>query len=154
MAKKVFYFSRSGNSKRIAEKITAKLNCGMTEITDDVSWKGIFGYMRGGYYSITGKTTRIELTPATDVKEQDAVILVVPLWAGNVAPAGYSFLIKEKDNIKKLFMLIDNDGSDVDKTFAKLEKRVGKIDNKYGVTKHKNNEDEVIENLCRDAADF
>ena len=148
MKTSVIYFSRTGNSKRIADKIASKLDCQTTELTDDVSWKGIWGWLKGGLYSLNGKTTNVKLSPETEVGEMDTIILVVPLWAGNVAPAGYSFLMKEIKSIKRLFVVIDNDGSDVGKTFSKLEATVGALENKYGITKQSKNEDEVIGKIC------
>lgn len=150
MINKVLYFSRSGNSKRIAEKIAEKLGCTTIEITDNVSWKGFFGFMKGGFYSINQKLTGIKLENDYNVSEADNIVLVVPLWAGNTAPAGYSFLMKEMKNIKNLYMVICNDGSDFDKAYTKLQKMVGNIKNKYGITKNKGNEDSVIDNICRD----
>jgi len=148
MNNKVLYFSRSGNSKRIAEKTAQKLGCETVEITDDVSWKGIFGFIKGGYYSINQKITGVSVENDYNVADADNIVLVVPLWAGNTAPAGYSFLLKEMKNIKKLHMVICNDGSDFDKAYKKLESMVGNIKNKYGITKNKGNEDSVIDNIC------
>ncbi len=61
MNNKVVYFSRSGNSKRVAGKIAEKLDCGKVELTDNVSWKGIFGFFKGGFYSLNQKITEISL---------------------------------------------------------------------------------------------
>lgn len=150
MNNKVLYFSRSGNAKRIAEKTAKKLGCETLEITDNVSWKGFFGFMKGGFYSINQKITEVSIENDYNVSEADTIVLVVPLWAGNTAPAGYSFLLKEMKNIKKLYMVICNDGSDFVKAYAKLETMVGNIKNKYGITKNKGNEDSVIDNICLD----
>lgn len=150
MENKVLFFTRSGNSKRIAEKAAEKLGCEALEITDDVSWKGFFGFIKGGFYSINQKITRVLVENDYNVSEADAIVLVVPLWAGNSAPAGYSFLLKEMKNIKKLYMVICNDGSDVEKAYNKLENMVGNIKNKYSISKNKGNEDEVINDICRD----
>jgi flavodoxin len=42
MELQVVYFTRTGNSKRVAEKIAKKLNVSIIEIKDNKSWKGIF----------------------------------------------------------------------------------------------------------------
>lgn len=147
---KVIYFSRSGNSERIAGKISKELDCSKIRMTDDVSWKGILGWIKGGFYSLNGKKTNIQFEDKLDTETLDTVILVVPLWAGNTAPAGYSFLDKYKGDIKKLYMVICNDGSSTDKAFNKLEGSYGTIENKYGITKSLNNEDSVINNLIND----
>lgn len=148
MKNTVLYFSRSGVSKRIAGKVAKKLDCKTIEITDDVSWKGIFGFMKGGFYSLNKKITKVSLENDYNPAEADNIILVVPLWAGGTAPAGYSFLQKEIGNIKKLYLVVSSDGSAPDKAFLKLEEMVGPIKNKYGIIKSKKNEDDVVNSIC------
>ncbi len=80
--------------------------------------------------------------------DADNIILVVPLWAGGTAPAGYSFLLKEFKNISNLFVVICSDGTDAGKAYTKLEAMVGKIKNKYGIVKSQNNEDKTIDEIC------
>ena len=146
----VFFFSRTGNSERIAKKISEKLGSPAIRLTDDVSWKGIIGWFRGGFYSIRGKSTNVSVEGGADVTAYDKVILVSPLWAGNTAPAGYSFLEGRMNDIRELCVVICNDGSDTDSAFTKLEEKVGKIKHKYGITKNKGNEDDVIARLVDD----
>ena len=148
MNNKVIYFSRSGNSKRVAEKIAGKLDCGTVELTDNISWKGIFGFFKGGFYSLTQKITEISLENDYSASNADNIILVVPLWAGGTAPAGYSFLLKEIKNISNLTIVICSDGTDAGKAYGKLEALVGEIKNKYGIVKSQKNEDEVINEIC------
>ena len=148
MTNKVLYFSRSGISRRIAGKVAQKLGCETIEITDDVSWKGIFGFMKGGYYSLSKKITNVTLEDDYRPSKTDNIVLVVPLWAGGIAPAGYSFLQKQIQNIKNLYLVVSSDGSEPDKTFLKLEAMVGPIKNKYGIVKSKKNEDDVVNSIC------
>jgi len=148
MKNKVLYFSRSGNSKRIADKVAKKIGCETIEITDNVSWKGIFGFVKGGYYSLHKKVTKISLENDYNPAEADNIILVVPLWAGGTAPAGYSFLQNEIGHIKNLYFIVSSDGSAPDKAFLKLEAMVGSIKNKYGIIKNKKNEDDVVNIVC------
>ncbi|MBC7960795.1 MAG: flavodoxin family protein, partial [Vallitaleaceae bacterium] len=42
---KVVYFSRTGNSKRVAEKIAQKIGSHVSVLTDDKNWKGLLGYI-------------------------------------------------------------------------------------------------------------
>jgi len=143
----VLYFSRSGNAKRIAEKTAEKLDCGTIEITDNISWKGLFGFMKGGYYSLNRKVTEVTVENDYDVSKADNIVLVVPLWAGLTAPAGYSFLLKEMKNIKNLHMVICSDGSEAAKAYGRLESLIGVINNKYEIIKNQKNEDSVINNI-------
>ncbi|MFO7611673.1 MAG: hypothetical protein R6W99_04185 [Clostridia bacterium] len=154
MTANVFYYSRTGNSRRIAGKIAGKLMCPLTEIIDARKWKGFFGYMAGGYYSMMGKTTSISYKPDADMVKIDTAILVVPLWAGNIAPAGLTMLQNEKGRIKKLFMVINSDGSGTGRAFEKLGPLTDASAGKYGITKKLNNEDEVVARLCADVKEL
>lgn len=153
MSNRVIYFSRSGKCKMVADKIAQELNCGTSEITDNVSWKGFFGFMRGGFYSLNQRLTQVTVEDGFEAKDADNIIFIVPLWAGGTAPAGYSYLKKEISNIKNLFMLICSDGTEATKAYAKLEEMVGPIKNKYGIVKSQHNETSVIKQICDAVSD-
>lgn len=58
---KIVYFTRTGTSKRVAEKITKLLSCGIVQIEDNINWKGFFGYLKAGFYSSTNRNVAIEI---------------------------------------------------------------------------------------------
>jgi len=77
---KVVYFTRTGVSKRVAEKIANKLSCELVQITDNMNWKGIFGFIRAGRYAMKEKAVKIEIHGSFGSSE--GLIVVTPLWAG------------------------------------------------------------------------
>ena len=85
MSRKVVYYTRSGYTKTVAEKIAQRLGCELVQVTDNGNWKGFLGFLRGGYYSSTGKD--VEITVHGKVDASDELIVVAPLWAGRVVPA-------------------------------------------------------------------
>lgn len=74
----VVYFSRTGNSKRIAEKIAGRLSTKAVRITDNVNWNGILGYLKYIFYMITKKEVNVTLDKKID--NYDELIVVTPLW--------------------------------------------------------------------------
>lgn len=104
---KVVYFTRTGNSKRIAEKIAEKLACEIIEITDNKNWKGIIGFIRGGYYSSTNKSVTIQFSKELD--SYDELVVVSPLWAGGIVPAIREFFKSVTND--KVNLVITSDGS-------------------------------------------
>jgi cobalamin biosynthesis protein CbiG len=86
----VVYFTRTNTSKRVAEKLAAYLHCPVVQITDHKNWSGLFGYIKAGFYSTVKKPVHIELLG--ECVEPDEYIVVTPLWAGGIAPAGVAFL--------------------------------------------------------------
>lgn len=80
----VAYFSRTGNSGRIAQKIAQKLSTDAIEVTDNMNWKGPIGYMRAGRCALNNKDVDISIHGKID---SDEFIVVTPLWAGKITPA-------------------------------------------------------------------
>ncbi len=73
MVYKVAYFTRTNTSKRVAEKIATALSCPCIQITDDKNWKGLFGYIKAGFYSSVHKSVAIEVHGT--VEDADEIIL-------------------------------------------------------------------------------
>lgn len=74
----VVYFSRTGNSKRIAEKIAGRLSTKAIRITDNVNWNGLLGYVKYIFYMITKK--EVDVTLDKKIDNYDELIVVTPLW--------------------------------------------------------------------------
>jgi hypothetical protein len=106
---KIVYFTRTGSCKRIADKISKRLNCDTVEITDDKNWKGFIGFFKAGYYTITNKNVNIELNGT--IEEKDSIIVVTPLWAGSIPPATRLFL--EGRNLNDINLVIVSSGSNI-----------------------------------------
>lgn len=86
---RVYYFTRTGDSEKIAASIAAQTGGSCFPIRDNKSWKGPVGFMRGGYYA-SGKKS----LPAAYEKPQegDTVYLCFPIWAGSFPPAVRTFI--------------------------------------------------------------
>jgi len=107
MIRKVVYFSRSGNAKRIAEKIANQLQLECIQILDHKNWNGFFGYMKAGFYSTANKNVKI--STSKDVGEYDELIVVTPLWAGSIANATRTFLSMHPR--EKIHLVVNSIGS-------------------------------------------
>jgi len=142
---RVCYFTLHGNSKRIAEKIAGRAGCGLSQITDDKNWKGVFGFLRGGFYAARSRMTNITVEPDIDFSEYDRVLIVGPVWAGNAVPAVYSILNREKANLHKIGLVLSSGGGETDPVFKRVENKLGAIAFKFGIPKDKVDEDAVAE---------
>jgi len=145
----VLYFTRTGNAKRIAQKISDRAGAELLEITDGKSWKGIFGFIKGGFYASTWRKTEAITSPVVDLSLFDKVVMVSPMWASNVAPAVFSLLMKEKDRLKQLHLVIKSDGAPAEASFLKLEEKLGKIDHQYSIVTRQDNEERVVNELVK-----
>jgi flavodoxin len=132
---KVVYFTRTGTSKRVAEKIANKLSYEAIQITDNKNWKGILGFIRGGYYASKNKNVDIKINGNLD--GADEIIVVTPLWAGGVSPAIKTFL--KTTSLNKIHLVVTSKGSNI--------KNPSGYKSVTDIVKSKNNEDVIISNL-------
>lgn len=139
----VLFFSRTGNSKRVATKIANSLGVKPLEITDDKNWHGIFGYLKGGYYASMNKSVTIKVSG--HFEEADQYVVISPLWAGGPAPSAREFL--KKVPIDKVNLVITCKGSNIESALAKYERRAGKLKACFGIVERLNNENQRIKEI-------
>jgi flavodoxin len=106
----VVYFSKTGNTRKIAEEISKKLNSDLDEITE-IKTRGFFGkWINGARESISGKSSKI--TYKKNPKNYDLIILGGPIWAWHLIPPIRAYLEQNKKNIKKLAFFVTFAGSE------------------------------------------
>jgi flavodoxin len=145
MKSAVLYFSRSGNSKRVAEKIADRLGVKSIEITDNKSWGGVLGWIKAGYYASFDKSVDIKVNGSIEGIEQ--FIVVSPTWAGGPALAVRQLL--KKIGSDKAYLVMTSDGSDFKNSLEKYEGKIGKLKGYFGIIKRLKNEEVIIEEIIR-----
>lgn len=85
----IYYFTRSGRSREIAEQLAGRYGVEAKRIEDGKNWEGPIGFLKAGFLSMKGKSL-----PATYPKppEGERFVLVFPIWADNFPPAVKTFL--------------------------------------------------------------
>lgn len=131
----VAYFTRTGTSNRVAKKLADKLSCETIQITDNINWNGIVGFIKGGYYSLLNKEVDINING--NIHTSAELILVCPLWFGKIVPATRTFLKKIPKN--KIHLVVTSNGST-------LNERLG-FKSVSDIVGTKKNEDIVINSL-------
>jgi flavodoxin len=87
----VVYYSRTGNTRLIAETIAEKLNADIDEIKDIRGRLGVFGFLRSGYEAIVGKPAEIQPLQK-NVEEYSLVIVGSPVWVGRLSSPVRAYL--------------------------------------------------------------
>jgi len=105
----VVYYTRTGNTKKMAEEIAAKLDADRDEIIDKTKRSGFFGWFRAGYHSVREKLTEIE-DMEKDPSNYDLIILGTPTWGGKMTPALRTYIIRYKDQLNKVAIFITSSG--------------------------------------------
>lgn len=121
----VVYYSRTGNTKRVAEDIAKGLNADMEEIVDTKKRSGLFGFI------IAGKDAT-QKKPA-DIKEMqknpagyDIVIIGTPVWAWTITPAVRAYAMKYGSSIKQAAFFCTAGKTTAGEIVGKLEEILGR----------------------------
>ena len=119
----VYYFTRTGRSKQVAEELADRYETKAQEIADDVNWQGAMGYLKAGYESFRKETRPARYNKPTADEE---LILVFPVWAVTFPPAVRSFL--EREGREKVICMPTSIGSKLKdrEGFIKVIDLVGK----------------------------
>ena len=82
----VIFYSYSGHTKAIAERLTANESADTAEIVDTVRPGKVKAYLSGCFAALRCKSWPIRPLGA-DPAAYDRLILLSPIWAGNPPPA-------------------------------------------------------------------
>ena len=132
----IAYYSRTNFTKKLAEELATSLSADIEEVVDLKDRRGPLGFVMAGKDAVQNNLT--EIKPITKkVADYDLIIVATPVWVGTMATAIRTFLIKEKDNFKKVACLATQGGKDLQKVFTEIEKVIEQklIANDFFVTK-------------------
>ena len=116
----VVYFSLTGNTKFVAEKIAQEFDADLCEITDKNFKTGRMLYIKGGMAAMREKLSDIEVEKS--IEYYDLVIVGSPVWAGKIAPPVRTFLVNNNFSDKQLAFFVSIGGDKPQKTFENLKK--------------------------------
>jgi len=121
----IVYYSRTGTTKKVADKLADKLKADKEEIIDLKNRKGAVGYIIGGKDAMTKKLTKINELKKNP-ENYDLLIIGTPVWAFTMAPAIRTFLIKIKDYNKKIALFFTAGSSGMKKTLTQMKELLPK----------------------------
>ena len=97
----VAYYSRTGNTRFVAQRIAVEIAADLEEIIDRKNRKGRMRFVSCGKAAKRGDTTEIEdakISPS----DYDLVVVGTPVWGGYPAPAVRTYLSKYDFSGKKI----------------------------------------------------
>jgi flavodoxin len=109
----VVYYSRGGNTKKVAEELSKELKCDIEEIQDTVNRSGPIGWLNSGRQASTKALTKLQPIK-NDPAKYDLVIIGTPVWASHVSTPVRTYITENKDKLKKVaFLVTEGNGGDV-----------------------------------------
>ena len=87
------YYSRTGTTRAVMEKIAELLDAELVELTDGKERKGILGFVASGFDAMR-RTPRalLPFTTARPLGEYEQIVLATPVWAGRSCSIIHAFL--------------------------------------------------------------
>ena len=140
----VVFYSRTGNSKFVAEKVASELSADTEEVVDLKNRRGLFGFIKAGYDATRGKETKIEKTQKSP-RDYDLIVVGTPVWNSRLTPAIRTYL-KENDLSQKRVALFSTDeGGGSKKTLSMMKSLVpsGDIVGELEISKALENREET-----------
>lgn len=120
----VTFYSRSGNTKKMAQAIAECLHADLDEIIDLKNRRGILGWILSGRDALKGTLTTIKTVK--NPSDYDLVIIGTPIWAGHSTPATRTYITQFKNQIKKVAIFVTSGGDGPQKTASLFENILGK----------------------------
>jgi len=118
------YYSRSGNTKKVAEAISKAIGSDLEEITEPRGRGGLLGFLRSGSEARGEKTSNIN-PPKNDPANYDLLIVGTPIWAGNLSSPVRAYLARVAGKTKRVAYFVTLAGDDYTKTIVDMEKIAG-----------------------------
>jgi flavodoxin len=87
----VVYYSRSGNTRRVAEMIARQLGADLQELVDTIGRHGIMSWLRAGRDAMKERMTKLEPLQHQP-GDYDYIVVGSPVWAMHPCPAVRTFL--------------------------------------------------------------
>ena len=123
----IVYYSMSGNTKYVADKIAEKIGADIIRIEPVKAYpdKGAKKFIWGGKSAVMGEKPALQPYEFS-IEQYDRIILGTPVWASNFAPP-IRTLIKENPDIheKKIAVFTCFSGGGADKAIEKMKKYIG-----------------------------
>ncbi len=153
MSDLVVYYSRTNNTKLVAQTIKEETGAELLEIKDKKSRSGPVGYLKGAVDALREKGTSIEYD-VVDLKSYDNVYIGTPVWAGKPAPAIIEFL-RENDLGGVKFITFATMGSSGDETTINYMNHLiisggGKVKKSFSIAVKRNDIKELTVDALRD----
>ncbi|MFC1731408.1 flavodoxin family protein [candidate division KSB1 bacterium] len=119
----VVYYSRTGNTRKIALEIAVALNADIEEITDTENREGVLGYLKSGMQSSLKKQVEIH-KPEKDPSKYDLVVLGTPIWSWKLIPPLRTY-INDHKFLKNVAFFCTEQGSGGKGAFKEMESMIG-----------------------------
>ncbi len=120
----IVFYSRTGITKKVAQKIAGELGADIEELIDKEKRAGAIGYIKSGRDAMQKKLAEIEGL-RYDPAAYDLVIVGTPTWAAAMACAVRTYLTRYKSGIKQIAFYATHGSSGGEKAIKQMAELSG-----------------------------
>ncbi len=120
----VVYYSRTGNTRRAAERIAQSVSADLEELKEETERSGLRGYVSGGRDALRRRPAAL-LPVERDPSAYDLVIVGSPIWAFTLCPAVRTYLMQSAAAIKRAAFFCTHGGGGPSRAYADAEMLLG-----------------------------
>jgi flavodoxin len=120
----VVFYSRTGNTRKVAEELVNALECDIEEIVDTKNRSGMLGYLKSGRDAGGGKLTVLKEL-INDPSQYDLLIIGTPLWAWHVSTPVRTYIHQNQGNFKNVAFFCTAGGNKFEGAFNDMEELSG-----------------------------
>jgi flavodoxin len=121
----ILFYSRTGMTKKVADKLAVIFNADTEEIYDTVNRSGASGYLLSGRDATFKKLTTLKPL-IHNINEYELVIIGTPVWAWTMSTPVRTLLTEQKDKINKVAFFCTQGGSGAEKAFIQMAQLLNK----------------------------
>jgi flavodoxin len=115
----VVYYSKTGNTRRLAEEISKQLCCDIEEIHDKKNRSGTIGWFSGSRDAFRKFLTDIEFN--LDPSGYDLVVIGTPVWSFNITPAVRTYFTRNIEKLNNVAFFLTGEGLGIKGAFKDME---------------------------------
>jgi flavodoxin len=116
----VVYYSRTGKTRFVAEKVASKLKADIEEVVDLKNRSGRFGFLKAGDDATRGNETKIEETKKYP-GDYDLIVVGTPVWNSRPASAIRTYLNRNNLAGKKVAVFCTNEAMGEEKAVERTK---------------------------------
>lgn len=121
----VVYYSRTGTTRRVAERLARVLQGHATAIGDTRPRQGFMGYQRSLFEAVTGRSAAIQPL-RKDLRDYDLVVVGTPVWGWHLSSPVRTFAREHAREIRRTAFFCTMGGSGDRRAFAELRTLLGR----------------------------
>lgn len=121
----VVYYSRSGNTRRVARAIATALEADIEELADPMERQGAWGYSRCFVEALFHRPVRLQ-APTHDPGAYDLVIVGTPVWVGRPSSVVRTFLERYRSRLPRIAFFLTHGGTARERVLSAMTAAAGK----------------------------